>query len=299
MDSPAPNISERVTRLLRKRAVAWRRVERGYTPAQRWVATLDEGSSCFVKAGVGRMSHALRAEYAKVYSRLEAPFLPRLLGWDDDGETPLLVLEDLSAAVWPPPWTGERVSAVLEMLDALHSTQLAGLPALATVESDLSEGWRVVANDPAPFLSLGLCTPAWLEATFAALIAATETARLDGSDFVHFDVRSDNVCFADGRVVLVDWNFACRGNGEVDLAAWAPSLHAEGGPPPEAILPDAPKWAAVVSGFFAARAGLVRIPDAPRVRSAQLEQLNTALPWAVRALGLPPLDGPAATNMSP
>ena len=41
----------------------------------------------------------LRDEYRLVYSRLDAPFLPRLMGWED-GELPLLVLEDLSGAVW-------------------------------------------------------------------------------------------------------------------------------------------------------------------------------------------------------
>ena len=72
------------------------------------------------------------------------------------------------------------------------------------------------------------------------------------------------------------------------LGLWLPSLAYEGGPEPEQILPDAPEVAAWVSGFFAARAGLPQIPDAPRVRWVQRRQLATALPWAVRALGLPP-----------
>ena len=38
----------------------------------------------------------------------------------------------------------------------------------------------------------------------------------------------------------------------------------------------------------AARAGLPGISDAPRVRLVQRQQLQTALPWAARALGLPP-----------
>ncbi|MGH3031166.1 MAG: hypothetical protein ACRDNE_10445 [Gaiellaceae bacterium] len=72
------------------------------------------------------------------------------------------------------------------------------------------------------------------------------------------------------------------------MAAWLPSLEAEGGPPPEALLPEAPEAAAFMSGFFAARAGLPPIPTAPHVREIQLAQLLTALPWAARALGLPP-----------
>ena len=50
-----------------------------------------------------------------------------------------------------------------------------------------------------------------------------------------------------------------------------------------------PPWdAARVSGFFAARAGLPGISDAPRVRVVQRQQLATALPWVARALDLPP-----------
>ena len=43
----------------------------------------------------------------------------------------------------------------------------------------------------------------------------------------------------------------------MDLAAWAPSLQAEGGPAPEAIIPSGGvELAALVSGYFAANAGL-------------------------------------------
>jgi thiamine kinase-like enzyme len=100
-------------------------------------------------------------------------------------------------------------------------------------------------------------------------------------------VRSDNLCFAGDRVVLVDWNWACRGNRTVDVASWLPSLHLEGGPPPEAILPRAPTLAAAISGYFAARAGRHAETESDRaVRVLQLSQLRVALPWAVRALGL-------------
>jgi hypothetical protein len=88
--------------------------------------------------------------------------------------------------------------------------------------------------------------------------------------------------------VILDWNHACRANPEFDLAFWLPSLHAEGGPPPEEVLPDAPGLAALVAGFFCARAGLPPIEDALHVRPLQRMQSRTALPWAARALGLPP-----------
>ena len=85
----------------------------------------------------------------------------------------------------------------------------------------------------------------------------------------------------------MDWNLACLSNPNLDLGFWLPSLAYEGGPKPEEILPVAPEIAAWVSGFFAARAGLPAIPDAPRVRLVQRQQLETALPWVSRTLGLP------------
>jgi hypothetical protein len=59
---------------------------------------------------------ALKAEYT-VYSQVKAFFMPRLLAWEDDASEPLLVLEDLSAAHWPPPWRLHDIDAVLQTLD--------------------------------------------------------------------------------------------------------------------------------------------------------------------------------------
>jgi Phosphotransferase enzyme family len=296
MNAPDDAFQRRVERIMGKRPVAWRQPAGGYTPAQRWLASFEDGTSCFAKSATGLpdspIDEWLRSEYG-VYSRLTAGFLPRLLGWDDDGEAPLLILEDLSAARWPPPWCPGDVDAVLDMLARIHSTPLE-VPPAELLDPDHLTHWREVQDNPEPFLSLGLCSRAWLDVALPALIAAAREVDLRGDDLVHFDVRSDNICFDGDRVLLIDWNFAARGNGELDIASWLPSLHSEGGPLPEEILPDAPQWAAVMSGFFAARAGGPPIPGAPRVREVQLSQLRSALPWAVRALDLSPLDGPNA-----
>jgi hypothetical protein len=297
MDVPDDELQRRVAALMRQRPVDWRRATGGYTPAQRWVVTFEDGSSCFVKSATGLpespMDEWLRREY-KVYSRLEAPFMPRLLGWDDDGMQPILVLEDLSGGFWPPPWTASRVEAVLQTLAQVRATSLDGLPSAPVLDPDLTSHWSEVELEPGPFLSLGLCSADWLQGALPALVAAALQAERAGDDLVHFDVRSDNLCFIHGRVLLVDWNFAARGNGEIDVAFLLPSLDSEGGPRPESLLPDAPQWAAATSGFFASRAGEPPVPNAPRVRQVQRFQLRSALPWAVRALGLPPLDGPNA-----
>jgi aminoglycoside phosphotransferase (APT) family kinase protein len=129
----------------------------------------------------------------------------------------------------------------------------------------------------------------WLEAALPALVELEESCPTAGESLSHWDLRSDNICLTGERAVFVDWNLACLSNPRLDLGFWLPSLAYESGIKPEKILPDAPEVAAWVSGFFAARAGLPIIPDAPRVRFVQRRQLETALPWAVRALGLPPL----------
>ena len=134
---------------------------------------------------------------------------------------------------------------------------------------------------------MGLCSAAWLENALPVLSAAAWAAPIQGSALLHFDIRSDNLCFRDGRAVIIDSNAPIVGNPDVDLAAWLPSLASEGGPQPEAILPAAPELAAWMAGYFCAHAGLEAIPEAPHVRPLQRAQARTSLPWAARALGLP------------
>ncbi|MGH2573532.1 MAG: phosphotransferase [Actinomycetota bacterium] len=279
--------------VLRLRPVGWRRVARGgYTAAERWVVSLEDGSSVFAKVGVtGHTAGWLRAEH-NVYAHVTADFLPPLLGWNDDGDRPVLLLEDLSDGEWPPPWSPERVDRVLETLDAIRmSRSPPALPDLETRRSELS-AWVRVAEDPAAFLSINMASGSWLEAALLVLLEAEASARLKGHELLHLDVRSDNLCFLGARTLLVDWNSACVGNARVDLAFWLPSLEQEGGPDPHAILPGEPELAAFVAGYFAGRTGLPPIDDAPRVRGVQLSQLRSALPWACRELGVPPPDGP-------
>ncbi|MHB8645287.1 MAG: phosphotransferase [Thermomicrobiales bacterium] len=283
----SPEIIARVERLMDARPAAWSPVQGGYSLAGRWVVRLADDRSIFAKVGTtGETAEQLRLE-SEFYSHVAAAFMPTLRGWED-GDEPILLLEDLSGAFWPPPWSPERVDRVLRMLAAVAATPPPPhLPTLASKRQWLTS-WVNVADDPAPFLSLGLCSAAWLDAALPSLLAAEARADLSGDSLLHLDVRSDNLCFAGDRAVLVDWNHACRGNARVDIACWLPSLAAEGGPDPMSILPDESALAALMSGYFAARAGLPPPAGAPRVRAVQLSQLKRALPWAAASLGLPP-----------
>ncbi len=277
-------------RVLARSARVWTPVRRGYTRAERWLVDADDGSRAFVKAATDDSTASwLRAEHRVYAAAGGAAFLPRMIAFED-GALPVLVLEDLRDAHWPPPWSPARIAALMAALDAM--ARVRGPDALDDLESQrpFLSGWTRVAADPAPFLSLSLCSEAWLRTALPALLDAQSSAVLEGESLVHGDLRSDNVAFVGDRAVLVDWNWACRGNARVDLAWWLPSLEAEGGPPPEALLPHEPALAALVAGFFAAEAGLEPGDRGVRVRALQRTQLRRALPWAVRALGLAPLD---------
>jgi hypothetical protein len=285
---------ERVRRALGAAPVAWRAVPgHGAPSTRRFVVELPGGGTAFVKiAAFDYVAEWFRDERLAYDALGGMPFVPRFLGWDDDGEAPLLALEDLSGARWPPPWDRSSVDAVLTTLDALHAAiPRFGLPTAEERQFGL-DSWPDVAADPAPFLATGLCSPGWLTNHFRALATASAAARIEGEHVLHFDVRSDNLCFTERRALLVDWNNACIGNPVLDTASWLPSLQAEGGPTPEDVVapdtPELPEIAALLAGYFCARAGLPEISQAPHVRQLQLKQARTALPWAARMLGLPP-----------
>ena len=284
---------ERMARALGWRPVAFRHAarDRGTSDtAARWIVTdgvdaAGGGRTAFVKIGATSLTADwTRTEY-RHYSGIRGPFMPKLLGFDDDGNRPALAIEDLSDAAWPPPWTDTRVAGVLA---AFKEIREAAPPAdLPGEEPDDGADWRLVAANPTPFLALGLCSPSWLDAALPRLIEASANAPVAGTSLVHLDIRSDNLCFRDGRAIVIDWNHARLANPDLDIAFWLPSLAAEGGPLPDSILPDAPGLAAWVAGFFCSRAGGEPLPEAPHVRPLQLAQSRPALPWAARSLGLP------------
>jgi hypothetical protein len=228
----------------------------------------------------------LRKEH-RLYRELAASYMPQLLGWDDDGEHPLLALEALVDVRWPPPWSSADVGAVRETLAQIAATRPpAGLPRAEETIDPVTD-WERVRVDPEPFLSTGLASPEWLDASWETLHAAAGRAPVHGEALLHLDVRSDNLCIADGRALLFDWNWACLGNPDADLACWAPSLEREGGPSLWELIPSAGEWAAWLAGVWAAQAGLPPPEGAhPSLREGQRAQLAVALDVAARELGL-------------
>jgi hypothetical protein len=283
-------IEERVAQIAGSEVESLRRIQSGgWGVSFHAVAELKDGRTVFVKAGTEEVTSGFVRDEQRFYRDVRGPFMPGLVGLDE-ADPPLLVLEDLSGARWPPPWDEDSVAAVRATLEQVWAVSAPDwIPPVTDEVEWLLGGWAEIERDPEPFLSAGLCSRRWLQQALRVLREAAETSAIAGNALLHLDVRSDNICLAERGAVLVDWNLAHVGNPDLDLAAWLPSLESEGGPQPEELLPDAPGFAALLAGFFGSRVGLPPPPTAPRVREVQLSQLRTALPWAARALGLAPI----------
>ncbi|HVD26665.1 MAG TPA: hypothetical protein VNB86_11815 [Gaiellaceae bacterium] len=257
---------------------------RGYARAFHAIATFEDDSTAFVKAGAEAVTSAFLRDELRSYLSIQGPFMPGLLGYDEK-DPPLLVLEDLSLGRWPPPWDPQAIAAVRGALEAIWATgPPKWVPPTTDDREELAGGWAEIESAPAPFLSLRIRSPEWLDDWLPRLRAAAESAPIEGDALLHLDVRSDNICLMERGAVVVDWNLVHRGNPDLDLAGWAPSLRLEGGPPPHELLPDAGGLAALLAGFFGCRAGLPPPPTAPTVRELQRAQLEVALEWAEREL---------------
>lgn len=237
-------------------------VQRGYTATRRYLARTGSRSA-FIKIGTSPITAGMVNREIAVYRRLTAPFMPTFVGASVDPVEPVLVIEDLSSAEWPPPWSTPRLSAALEQIDEMHRT-VSDLEVRTLLYDERHAGWPTVAREPAAFLSLGLTSKEWLEKSLPTLIEAEQRCQLQGSSLTHLDLRSDNICIHGGQVKFVDWAEAGTGNAAVDLGFFLPSLAFEGGPNPDEIMPRAPEVAALISGFFAARRGF---PPSPTHRS--------------------------------
>lgn len=287
MARPGADIVARVERLLGWAPESWRPVHGGYTPTARYAVAAGTRTG-FVKIATTEVTAQQINREIAAYAGIAGDFVPRVLAVDPDPQTPILIIEDLSGAAWPPPWAERNVERVLGTVARMHATPTS--LAHGGLLEGRKAGWPTVAADPAPFLSLGIVSSAWLDRTLPALIAAENSCRFAGDALTHLDLRSDNLCLTPEGVKFIDWAEACRSAADVDLGFFLPSLAYEGGPLPDRLLPNRPDIAAAVSGFFAFRAGLPQIPLSPFVRRVQRQQLTTALPWAIRALALPPAD---------
>lgn len=259
----------------------------GYTRSRTWRAETSAGS-VFVKEATEEGSLAMIRREALVYQRVDASFLPRFVGFADEGDRALLALEHVADAFWPPPYPDD-VEPLFETLAAVAAT--APPPGLPHV-SRRRPSWVEVANNPEPLLGLGLCSGRWLETSLEALIRAEACAEWLGESLVHHDVYSGNVCFRGGHALLIDWGAASIGSPSSDVAFALMSLRSERARIPDVRLPDEGAWAAALTAHFAVET-VKPLPawsdPTSTLRSDMARDLAAGLQWCVETLGLPPL----------
>ncbi len=290
---PTPELRALVASALGRQPVRWHAPSTGLSPAQRFVVSFADGSGAFVKAAVDDTTEAwLRTEH-QVLSVLADGLGPRPLAWIGEGVRPVLVTEDLSGARWPADhlpvaWQSRELDFLFEALRRL--AEVAPPLTLPAAEAGFEPQWPSILGEADDFLALGLCSGTWLREAIDGLVEAEGNVPLPGDSLVHNDVRSDNLCIIDERVVLVDWGGALRGNRQQDLAAALSTLPLEGGPDPFDVMPEGGAWAAYLAGLSARRA--YREREAPPWFRKVLQRIAViCLSWAARSLALPTWSG--------
>ena len=243
----------------------------------------------FVKAGTAASARGQIERERQVIEAARAPFMPRLFGGSTSDEWATLVVEDLSAAQWPPPYPdgGRALLAAVSMVgDVEPPADVARRP----VGRPFGTYWERIVADPDQVLAHGSFSRAWLERCASELIAAESRARLDGDDFLHDDVWHGNVCYTDRGAVLIDWASVSIGDRRLDLAYALLSIRACGATPPPVAFDDEAAYAALLAGsnaYNAAQPIDESIMRAPVLREGWLHDLQYALVWVADLLGLP------------
>jgi hypothetical protein len=310
-----PAVRHEVSQLLGAPVARGMRVWGGYGPTPTFRLRLADGRRAFFKGVHGASSPFVRdalAREERVYRELGAliaPWSPRLFGAVHVAEWRALLLEDLGPKS-APPWTPALARRIAHAYAGFHAATLgASLPAWLERPPQLfgEASWDLVAKETDGFRTVVALAgahmeeaQAWLAAAHPALARAGDRAATVAGPYalLHLDTRSDNLRFRGGRLALFDWPWAGVGRPEFDVAAFAQSVTVEGGVAPEQVV----AWyaerlslraealdAAVarLAAFFAMHAGQPEVPDLPRLRSFQRQQMAVVLPWAARRLGLP------------
>jgi hypothetical protein len=305
-----------VARALGSPVVRAQRTYGGYSPSATYLLTLADGKRAFFKGtyplpeGSG-VRWALDRE-AAVYRRLGRiimPWAPEYLGSVRADRWHAVLLE-LVGGTPALPWTRPKAMRAIRSYAAFHASTLGGAAPRwlsHTQHREFAVFWRRIAKDEAAFDRLAALAGTrrgeameWLRACIGTLSRGERALRQAGEPYalLHFDTRSDNIRLDGDLLRIFDWPFASVGPAEFDVAAFAQSIEAEGGPDCEAsigwyesVLPLRREVlvgsVAGIAGYFADRGPRSAVPGLPRLRSFQRRQLKASLGWAARLLDLP------------
>ncbi|MFF6957288.1 phosphotransferase [Streptomyces sp. NPDC008317] len=272
----------------------------GFSPGVAARLRLTDGTRAFVKAVTSAANpespgiHRAEAAVAAALPR-EVP-APRLLASFERDDWVVLLFEDIEGRTPAQPWDAaelERVLTAVGDLATLLTPSPVEVPPVAEANAENFHGWRALAAEHAagtddltgldPWAVRHLAELAVLEAGWARAAA--------GKTLAHADLRADNLLLtADGRVMVVDWPWACLAAPWFDLLLMLPSVGMQGGPPPAEIFDRHPVAAgadpdgvtavlAAFAGFLLGHARRPAPPGLPTLRPFQHAQGVVALDW--------------------
>ena len=308
-------IKDEVAELLGSPVARAERVYGGYAPSATFRMRLANGRRAFLK-GIYPLTKDSGVKWdleneERIYQEC-APFMrpwaPEYLGGAKAEGWHVMVLEDVGPQTMPP-WTLAKAKACARSYAAFHAhTYGKPLPRwLSRIEHhDFAPFWDRLASSGELRMTASLArrradeAEEWLGVALPVLRARSALLLKIRPPFafMHFDTRSDNIRLQGKLLRMFDWNFACAGPVEFEVAAFAQSIAMEGGPEPERtvaeydlVLPlrsvalDAS--IAGIAGYFADRAWRRPVVGLPRIRSVQRRQLKASLAWAARQFDLP------------
>ena len=308
-------VKDEVAKLLGSPVARAERVFGGFTPSATFRMRLRDGRRAFLKGTypLEQDSAVLwkLEEEEHIYQRLGPylrPWAPAYHGAARADGWHVLVLEDLGPQTMPP-WSLAKVRACARSYAAFHaSTYGKPLPRwLSRIEhQDFAMFWDRLASSGELRGTASLAkrradeAEEWLDVALPVLRAKSALLMKLRPPFslMHFDTRSDNIRLQGKLLRIFDWNFACAGPHEMDVAAFAQAVTAEGGPEPERLVAEydlllplrsvaLDASLAGIAGYFADRAWRPPQAGLPRIRQVQRRQLKATLAWAARHFDLP------------
>jgi aminoglycoside phosphotransferase (APT) family kinase protein len=279
----------------------------GFSPGVAARLRLADGRRAFVKAVSGAVnpdSPGIHRTEARVAAALPARVpAPRLLGtFERDGWVALL-FEDIEGRTPVQPWDPaelDRVLAAIGELAALLTPAPVAAPSVQERAADMFRGWRklLAAHQEGTDDLAGLDPWAVRHLPALAALEADWAGAAAGNTLAHGDLRADNLLLTpDGRVMVVDWPWACVAAPWFDLVLMLPSVGMQGGPPPEVLLDRYPPAAgadpagvtavvAALAGFMLGQSRMPAPPGLPTLRPFQAAQGRVALDWLRTRTGL-------------
>ncbi len=289
-----PYLKKTIEDRLNQKIIFWTKPDCGLSAAIRYSLQLENNNKVFVKAATDKETEIwLRTEYL-VLNSYEEDFIPKIITLIDEPENfPVLLTQDFSDAYWAAGnngvcWRDGDIDLLLETIKKLSS--IKGHHPLPHLKNNNANVWTKIASNPDGFLKLKLCSKKWLLNNIEYLIIAENNVNETGTNLVHGDIRSDNICIKNNKVVFVDWSNAAIGNAEHDLANLLPTLRLEGGPLPFQIMPNAANQAAYICATHIQR--LSKNSTMPMWLATVFKKLIAIeLQWTTQCLNLDNPDG--------